>query len=422
MADNIEIVNERFDIAYNKDIFDVDAEAMAFSTNPGDYPAFGALDLLVYLKAGFREMMDKREKFLRVRRKENGPKFGDFIITEAFELGTFTNFKWLIQIITPRNVSDENIYDEEDALAKCYKTCITKAKEHKAKSIALPLLGASKILAFKEEKALRIAKSAIIEIISEIKNISVTLVLKKDKQSGIEEAFRDDRSLERCCMAAKISKLCEEGKLTEDEERNYLDQCEVLNEFLAFHSHERRIVIEKNENARIMALVRKEREEFCKRNEGKYAPDKIYDEFAKSMVQKCLIDWLGSPPSQYEMNLLSGKKSCKMLALIVGNSEDAVEKHSSNRGSLPQRATVLAYAIATKLSRDDRVKLMLCLDPGSKYPKSKKEERIEEYLNRFSDRDFPEFHTINDGLIDEYGMDMRISLHRNKSSAKEKDE
>ena len=410
------------------DIFDSDAEVMVFSTNPGDAPAFGSLDFEVYLKAGFKDMMKERRTFLDKKLKDRDPKFGDIHISKSYELGKKGNFKFLIQVITPKDAPGINLIRGDDMLAGCYKDCLKKAKERGAKSVVFPLLGTSWVLGYSENRALKIAEKAISEFLSESDGMTVTIARKKNSKKMMDfldegvKKFNDKEII----WAGHLLRLWEDGEIDIDECDDYGYFVSQIQESAIFDNHARRLINEAMRDILISREVEEERAAFYEKNKKEYSDNEreIDRLFAREKVQEYLIRWLKEEPKKGEKHLLGTSRSLEQMARIVGCNPSTVQKLMGKKGAKPSREKVLAYAIAMKLDRDERVKLMLCVDPGMKYPKGKKETIIEELLcgpyEEIRGDNCDDFDVIDSYLIEKHGP--KMSIYQDKKSDIEPEE
>ena len=128
-----------------QDITKVACDAIVNSTNPSMIGAGGA-DAAIHEAAG--------PKLDAACKKIGGCPVGEARITKGYQLPC----RYVIHTVGP--IWQDGEHGEPDILAACYRNSLLLAKEHRAKSVAVPLIGVN-VLGVPRKDAIRIAVNEI---------------------------------------------------------------------------------------------------------------------------------------------------------------------------------------------------------------------------------------------------------------------
>ena len=169
----------------------------------------------------------------------------------------------------------------------------------------------------------------------------------------------------------KMAELIKAGELDDPEERaDVLTQGE---EILANYEAARK-EIEKHRHIR---RVREERKKYL--SDGK----KTDKEFSHEKIAAIITEWCEQPNTEYSGEKYEReRRNASMLANITGLDKKTLTSMAAPKGrSIPKRETLLAVAVAMKLSKEKRLQFMIYSDPRKEYPGNDKEEVLEDIID-----------------------------------------
>lgn len=373
--------NDRFKLVKG-DIFDVEADVLAFSASPMGIGYDGCIDWEINKRAD-------REKLHHERQEEMGNmgrrcRTGDILVTGGCDMP----YKWLFHIYAPLYTGRRQT--DEDKLYDCYTKCIRKANGLGAKSIAFPLLGTGDY-GYDIYFAYDVARAAINSAMHfERSGLEVFLVINDDELDEDTDQFDPfTREFIRQAMAhmspedskekymASMMRQCEELKVQYDRAKSEGDK--------------------EREKIKIYNEIKAEKKKFFAKD-----PDKTDEDFALQKLADVVNGWINLPNDEYTGAKYERKeRSATRLARLIGVSPSTVTTLTNMTKGLPERDTVVALAIAMKLPKYERTKFIMYRDEEVKYPSTRKEEKIEEIIENHGH--MPEFIDLNAELYNTFG-------------------
>ena len=158
------------------DIARVTADVIVCSANP-EPECGGGGEASIYRRAGY-------DKLLQARKEIGFIATGDVQVTDAFDLDA----KYIFHTVSP--VWTDGMHHETDILAGCYRKCLEKAVSLQCESIAFPLL-ASGSFSFPKDLALLAARQTISDFLNE-QDLDVYLVVFDKSAFRISQKIEND--------------------------------------------------------------------------------------------------------------------------------------------------------------------------------------------------------------------------------------
>lgn len=291
----------------------VKADAIVNSANP-DPVAGGGAEGHIYAAAGYEKLLKARQKIGKINE-------GETAVTPAFALSA----KYIIHTVSP--VWIDGKHNEAERLRSCYRNALRKAEELKCTSIAFPLLATGRY-SFPKEMALLLARE---EITSFLKTVDMDVIL----------AVYDPESFR---IASKL----------QEDIRSYIDEHSYVSPPLSY-----------------MKLPPQGTEKRRRRREpsvGAVMNEAIADE---GISLKDIMDHTAETFSEMLLRMIDERELKDTDVYKKANVDRKLfSKIRSNASYHPKKNTVLAFALALKLSLDETKDLLeragYALSPSSR--------------------------------------------------------